>query len=141
MKHSESVATRPLITRALLVWGAGDHRAIMVLIHHRPPCYASPPSDCTASVCNMHFLAQNRGDKYRVNGWRDYSLLCKLYDIDNNAFGIIIDKKSPLKNTVHEYRFHKHKVFFLFANTWSFKTHFLYFLDQNNLFINIKKFN
>jgi len=35
---------------AELVWGAGDHRAIMVLIHHRPPCHASPPPDCTATA-------------------------------------------------------------------------------------------
>lgn len=41
----------------MLVWAAGDHQAIIVLIHHCREYYASLLSDCApASACNMRFI-------------------------------------------------------------------------------------
>lgn len=51
-------------TRAAgLVWGAGDHRAIMVLIHHRstPLLNASPPLDCTATALAICVFSPETG--------------------------------------------------------------------------------
>ena len=61
MELSERRTTRPryIITRMSGWFGAtGDHRAIIVLIHHRREYYASPLSDCAAQPRQQYALYQ-----------------------------------------------------------------------------------
>lgn len=80
-----------------LVWGAGDHRAIMVLIHHRPPCYASPTPDYMATACLQYAFSRPKSERQIQNKLTQMTRLFAAINYDTllvTILGIIIDKRS-----------------------------------------------